>query len=328
MSGIAGIFNVPTTPDELSTWASVHARHHQDILNYIYRTGGISLDQYVLEPINPANTAVWDYQHQIMHQQMDAILSISGYDLTGVNFNNKEDLAAWIRLNATEHYEADAVLRISVPVIPVQSVVSTFRDRAEQTSTVSTRTFLGIGFGPASSARYLVAAFSWQTSGGATLSSATIGGIAATILIQLGPVTGGRCAALVIAAVPLGTSGAVVANFTTGTLNGAVALYSLIGIGSAAASVVASANATNPGVSLPVAANGTVIGVATGGSAVPPSATWTGLTEDCDNNYGTGNLQCRSSASKNFTQAQASLPVQCTFSTSTGSAGCFAVFNP
>lgn len=112
MSGIASLFNVPGSMPELNAWASAHASHHRDINRKIFELTGATLPEYVLEPINPHDTGVWERQHLIMHQNMDAVLGIQGFDLTGVDFTKQELLSGWIQLNANEHYQAANILEI------------------------------------------------------------------------------------------------------------------------------------------------------------------------------------------------------------------------
>ena len=114
MSGIAALFNVPTTPEELLQWATAHATHHRDVNRRIYEVslGHIVLPEFLLDPINPKDTGVWEAQHQIIHQDMDAVLSINGFDLSSVDFTNSEALTGWIQLNANEHYQAATALGI------------------------------------------------------------------------------------------------------------------------------------------------------------------------------------------------------------------------
>ena len=114
MSGIASLFNVPTTQEELLQWASAHATHHRDINRRIYELslGNIVLPEFILDPINPNDTGIWEDQHQIVHQDMDAVLGINGFDLSSVDFKNAEALTGWIQLNANEHYQAATALGI------------------------------------------------------------------------------------------------------------------------------------------------------------------------------------------------------------------------
>ena len=112
MSAIAALYNVPSNEFELNSWAFAHAAHHRDINRTIYIATGVELAEYVLDPFNPQNIGVWLYQHQVMHQNQDEVLGISGYDLLEVDWRDKDQLAGWILLNATEHMQAANILRI------------------------------------------------------------------------------------------------------------------------------------------------------------------------------------------------------------------------
>lgn len=112
MSAIAALYNVPSTPDELNSWAFSHMAHHRDIIRVIYLATGTNLTEYPLDPIDPSNMGAWIYQHQLMHQDMDAILDIAGYDLTDVDWKDQGQLAGWVLLNSIEHTQAANILRI------------------------------------------------------------------------------------------------------------------------------------------------------------------------------------------------------------------------
>ena len=112
MSGIAGIFNVPSNQEELDTWATIHATHHLNIINRIFQLTGSELQQFVIDPINLADPGTFLLQHQQMHNDMDAILGIGGFNLLDVDFKDKNEFAGWIWLNAQEHYQASNTLGI------------------------------------------------------------------------------------------------------------------------------------------------------------------------------------------------------------------------
>ena len=93
MSAVAALYNVPSTLGELDTWSFAHAAHHHDIVRTIYQKSGKRLDEYVLDPFDPVNPHNWLYQHQLMHNQMDAILLISGFDLLDVDMTNPNEFS-------------------------------------------------------------------------------------------------------------------------------------------------------------------------------------------------------------------------------------------
>jgi hypothetical protein len=112
VSGIAGIFNVPADPLQLSAWSFNHAVHHVEINAAIRTATGITIPAYVLDPFNPADMELWLYQHQAMHSTMDAILGIKGYDLTTIDWKDPTQLGGWIQGNANEHFQAANILEI------------------------------------------------------------------------------------------------------------------------------------------------------------------------------------------------------------------------
>lgn len=112
MSAIANLYNVPSAPPEWQGWSFAHMCHHRDIIRRIIELTNIKLDEFVLDPFNPAEAGVWFDQHQIMHQQMDTILGIAGFDLSEVDFKNEQEKSAWIWLNSSEHKQAADTLGI------------------------------------------------------------------------------------------------------------------------------------------------------------------------------------------------------------------------
>jgi len=109
---LAALFNVPQTPDQLAEWSFVNAAAHLDINRVILQTRSIVIPAYVLDPINPNDMQTWLYQHQIMHQDMDAVLGIAGYDLLDVDWNDKGEFAGWIAAHANEHVQAGQILNL------------------------------------------------------------------------------------------------------------------------------------------------------------------------------------------------------------------------
>lgn len=112
MSAVAALYNVPTTDEEWLQWSFAHAAHHHDINRVIFQLLGLQLPEYVLDPFNHLDANTWAEQHYIMHQNQDAVLGIEGFDLSEVDFSNPEESAGWIFLNASEHYQAAAILGI------------------------------------------------------------------------------------------------------------------------------------------------------------------------------------------------------------------------
>lgn len=112
MSAVAAIANVPQTPQQIAMWSFAHASHHQDIIRVIYQITKIALPIFVLDPFDPNNMSIWNDQHQTMHNQMDALLGISPFNLDDLDWKDPRTLGGWIFNNFSEHYQAANILEI------------------------------------------------------------------------------------------------------------------------------------------------------------------------------------------------------------------------
>lgn len=107
---IANLFNVPGPSEELAVWSFAHASHHADIVRLLGQQHDFQFASFLLDPFDPGNMEVWLDQHQVMHNQMDAVLGIAGFNLSEVNWKSTDERSQWIWLNAQEHYQAGTIL--------------------------------------------------------------------------------------------------------------------------------------------------------------------------------------------------------------------------
>ena len=108
--GLADIASVPVDSATLLKWSFCHQVAHLDINRKIQEQFGILIPMYVLDPMDPDYLEVWNYQHQLIHTQMDAVLGISGNDLLGLDIKDKAILESWLFLHFPEHQQAAAKL--------------------------------------------------------------------------------------------------------------------------------------------------------------------------------------------------------------------------
>lgn len=159
-----------------------------------------------------------------------------------------------------------------------------FLQAAQSTANETTYTFSSQNLGTADAGRYIVVAAHCNsgTTVGFGLSSVTVGGVAATIVVQQNNASGGfsGCSALAIAAVPTGTTGNIVVTWSHGAARCEIQAYRLTGIASATPADTKSSTASDPTASLDVPAGGVAIGA--GCTSANTIATWTGLSEDSD----------------------------------------------
>lgn len=331
-SGIAGIFNIPSTQNELNTWSFNHSAHHRDIIRSIRQYSNIDLPEYVTDPV-PKDFKAWSYQHQKMHDDMNGALGLSGFNLTRGDWENQEDRAGWIQSNAIEHLAVDNAINALIsgagpgpgppPITPVTPV---YADHRETNGVASSYTWAGLSFGTPAANRYIVACFSWFA--GSTMSQATINGITALTLAYQTLPSGGGGSGMAIALVPSGATGSINLYLASNSSAAAVAVYAVTGLSALGAAQIINSGAISPTATMNVPQNSAVIAVATGRRNTPPSASWSGLTKDSDNRYNPTNTVCVSTASKPFSVAAIGYPMTCSFSAGAFQAGgCFALFN-
>lgn len=107
---LANLYTYPINADEMAMWSFANMAGHRDIIRAIADQYGERLDEYVLDPFDRDNVENWTYLHALMHQQMNEVLGIAGYNLNEVDWDDRESLASWWTQHADEHYRASRAL--------------------------------------------------------------------------------------------------------------------------------------------------------------------------------------------------------------------------
>jgi hypothetical protein len=110
--GLPNIYSKPQSDEEWQAWAWNHATNHYDIATAIGRQKGVNLQIFPLDPLDFDNIGNWNYQHQIMHSQANAVLGTSGFDLLSLDWDNPDEIAVWFRLNGSEHQRLAALVGV------------------------------------------------------------------------------------------------------------------------------------------------------------------------------------------------------------------------
>lgn len=161
----------------------------------------------------------------------------------------------------------------------------TFLQEADDGTNGSSFSFSAQNLGTASSDRYIIVAVTSKMSGttATTISSVTVGGIAATIAVQRqNGISNSTIAGLAIAAVPSGTSGTVAVSFTNSQVRCGIALYRATGLTSATATATASSTAAAPTSGSMTISGGYAIGAVGVSGDATTSTAWTNGTENYD----------------------------------------------
>lgn len=175
----------------------------------------------------------------------------------------------------------------------------------------NTYTFSTFAIGPALAGRKIAVAVSGRESGGGgvTLDSATIGGVSATINVQV--TNSGNLQAIIIASVPTGTTADIVVNFSSTMGNADIDVYYVTGVGSNTATDTGTSTANVGTYDLDVVAGGIAIAMMKNDNG-SHTATWAGVGESYDDaDAATNDISggCRS-----FLATQTNLTVSCTWS--------------
>jgi hypothetical protein len=158
----------------------------------------------------------------------------------------------------------------------IKPTTVTYQAFASSNSALQTYSFASQAFGTASTDRVIIVYVAAENSG--TISSATIGGISATILVQ--QTSGAVTAGIIAAAVPTGTTGTVAVTMAGTATSCGVGIWSSTGLSGAVATATGS-NANLDALTLNVDSGGFVIAGCINNDD-ERDATWAGATEVFD----------------------------------------------
>lgn len=164
-------------------------------------------------------------------------------------------------------------------------------------ATSTTQTVAAVGFGTAASNRSVSCGISGLGSGAFTVSSVTIGGVAATAGVSVNNAAAGFTNAIYTARVPTGTSGSIVATFSASVTAMAVSCYAISNLASLTPTASGTSIANTGSVALAINTNGVGFSFATAATSPVtfPDAAWVNMAEDVD----TGNA----SSIRNYSSA-------------------------
>lgn len=167
----------------------------------------------------------------------------------------------------------------------------------------SSYTFSGQSIGTADADRTVVVAVGSRKAGAATtITGVTVGGNAATQLVQQSNTVTNTCVVGLYAIdVASGTTADIVVTFGASMIRCGISVYRVLGISTTPHDTATSTSSPNLDTSIDVTADGGIIGVAFGGST-GPLFTWSGITQDYDESVG-AEVSAFSSASDEFASA-------------------------
>ena len=109
---LAVLLEVPETPDEWGRYAFHNQNQVFLIQQAILEQKGITLNPYVLFPLNLDVPTQWLQNNQSAHTDFNAVLGLQGHDIQDLDFNNPDEVAAWVNLNYNELFDASSALKV------------------------------------------------------------------------------------------------------------------------------------------------------------------------------------------------------------------------
>jgi hypothetical protein len=106
------LFNTPHDAASLAEFSSIHQLDHFDITAQVFQKLGVrTINQPPLDPIPiQFDLSTWLMNHQFLHNQINGYLSLTGFDLSSVDFRDRTQFLIWTRYNALEHYQMSQAL--------------------------------------------------------------------------------------------------------------------------------------------------------------------------------------------------------------------------
>lgn len=84
---------------------------HGDSIEFTVTTP-VNLSRFQLYPIDRNNVGYWLYNHQAMHNQLNAVLGTSGFDLLSLDWDDSDQFTLWLQQNGDEHQRISTALGV------------------------------------------------------------------------------------------------------------------------------------------------------------------------------------------------------------------------
>lgn len=110
---IANLFNIP---DDQATWNEYTFSLQgviRDINRRIYEVDRVALPEYLVDPLNQSEPSSQLYGLQIMVNNINAVLGLSGYDYIDVDFQKPGQAASWTWLLANNLRQAAKIVGVA-----------------------------------------------------------------------------------------------------------------------------------------------------------------------------------------------------------------------
>lgn len=105
---LAMVLFPPPTDNGLHEWSLAHYLHHLAIIAAVKQSKGITLPVYQIWPMSLTNIDTWLENHQLLHNEMNAVFKNNGNDLSSLDWKDEKQREGFFYLNFQEHRSAGA----------------------------------------------------------------------------------------------------------------------------------------------------------------------------------------------------------------------------
>lgn len=109
---LARLLNVPQNNDDWESYFYDNRNQVIEIRQAILKQFSVNLTEYILYPVQKNDLQAFLLNNAQSHTDFNSVLDLQGADLLNVNFNDREQLEAWIYLNYQELFDASQALNI------------------------------------------------------------------------------------------------------------------------------------------------------------------------------------------------------------------------
>jgi hypothetical protein len=110
--GLPNLFYPPEGDAGWREYWYMHFQDHLEILQAIQKLQNVKLTEYIIYPWDLSDKDGILERHQQYHNDLNGSLYLNGSDLSELDFNNQNEVKAWIQLNFYDHQNARAKLGI------------------------------------------------------------------------------------------------------------------------------------------------------------------------------------------------------------------------
>ena len=110
---LALLLNRPRDAEDWTRWSFHHRASHEAITRAIQNINGVTLPNYIIDPINFLYPKLFLEANQQYHTDMDNFLGVQSADLEDVELGDERQLQSWIYLHWQEHQTAETRLGVA-----------------------------------------------------------------------------------------------------------------------------------------------------------------------------------------------------------------------